>query len=142
MSLGCQLWIRHAICRVEIRELTATATPVSLNLGMQMSLTICPSAPAIEAYREGICFQKSTDIMKPKIAKISTLDQASLIFFLITNKINMRTGLNEERIPISKRITSCKITIDSMHMSGHGNNLTTGIIKFSHVLELGKNLYK
>lgn len=35
--------VKHAS---KIQQLTTTATPVSQNLGMQISLTICPSDPA------------------------------------------------------------------------------------------------
>lgn len=38
-----------------------------------------------------------------------TLDQLSPIFILITDKVNMRTHLNEKWISIREWITPCKI---------------------------------
>ena len=55
--------------RGEIKKLTTTATPVSLNLGIQISLTICPSAPAIKAYFVNCFLQNETEIKIKRVAK-------------------------------------------------------------------------
>lgn len=40
--------VLYMVQTAEIEQLTTTATPVSENLGMEMSLTVCPSDPKVK----------------------------------------------------------------------------------------------
>ena len=92
---------------IKLQELTITAVPVLLNLGILISLTTCPSEPELNSPHWLFCYRRHLlNINNWQFDYWSTCYQASSKLILIASKINMGTTLHEKWIPISKGITT------------------------------------